>query len=72
LEQNIMDIRLIQVLLGHAKLETTGPYTRVAINTIRTVMSPLDRLPPERAAPSFSGRHPRTLNKKRHLAGASA
>jgi len=45
LEQNI-DIRVIQVLLGHAKLETTALYTRVATNTIREVMSPLDRLPP--------------------------
>jgi integrase/recombinase XerD len=48
LEQNI-DIRVIQVLLGHAKLETTSLYTRVATNTIRTVMSPLDRLTPRRA-----------------------
>jgi integrase/recombinase XerD len=48
LEQNI-DIRIIQVLLGHAKLETTSLYTRVATNTIRTVMSPLDRLTPLRA-----------------------
>jgi integrase/recombinase XerD len=45
LEQNI-DIRVIQVLLGHAKLETTALYTRVATNTIREVMSPLDRLTP--------------------------
>ena len=45
LEQNI-DIRLIQVLLGHAKLETTALYTHVATNTIRAVMSPLDRLTP--------------------------
>ena len=43
LEQDI-DIRVIQVLLGHAKLETTALYTRVAIKTIRTVMSPLDRI----------------------------
>jgi integrase/recombinase XerD len=48
LEQNI-DIRVIQVLLGHTKLETTSLYTRVATNTIRTVMSPLDRLAPLRA-----------------------
>jgi site-specific recombinase XerD len=48
LEQNI-DIRIIQVLLGYAKLETTSLYTRVATNTIRTVMSPLDRLAPLRA-----------------------
>jgi site-specific recombinase XerD len=38
------DVRLIQVLLGHAKLDTTQLYTRVATNVIRSVMSPLDRL----------------------------
>jgi hypothetical protein len=32
------------VIQGHAKLETTALYTRVATNTIREVMSPLDRL----------------------------
>jgi integrase/recombinase XerD len=40
------DVRLIQVLLGHAKLETTILYTQVAANVIREVMSPLDRLTP--------------------------
>ncbi len=45
LEQNI-DIRVIQVLLGHAKLDTTALYTRVANTTIRNVTSPLDRLAP--------------------------
>ena len=30
--------------LGHAKLETTALYTRVAVNTIRDVKSPLERL----------------------------
>jgi integrase/recombinase XerD len=43
LEQDI-DIRVIQVLLGHAKLDTTALYARVATNTIRAVMSPLDRI----------------------------
>jgi integrase/recombinase XerD len=43
LEQNV-DIRVIQVLLGHAKLETTALYTHIATNTIRAVMSPLERL----------------------------
>jgi integrase/recombinase XerD len=47
LEQNT-DVRLIQVLLGHAKLETTALYTQVATNVIRAVMSPLDRLVPLR------------------------
>src|SRR6516164_4510256 len=45
LEQNI-DIRVIQVLLGHAKLDTTARYTQVATNVIREIMSPLDRLTP--------------------------
>jgi site-specific recombinase XerD len=45
LEQDI-DIRIIQVLLGHAKLDTTARYTRVANTTIRNVTSPLDRLAP--------------------------
>jgi integrase/recombinase XerD len=47
LEQNI-DVRVIQVLLGHSKLETTARYTQVATNVIREVMSPLDRLTPLR------------------------
>src|ERR1700687_5651151 len=51
LEQDT-DIRVIQVLLGHAKLDTTARYTRVANTTIRNVTSPLDRLP----APLPAGR----------------
>jgi site-specific recombinase XerD len=43
LEQNV-DIRVIQVLLGHSKLDTTALYTRVATNTLREVVSPLDHL----------------------------
>jgi len=45
LEQNV-DIRLIQVLLGHARLETTALYAQVATNVIRAVTSPLDQLTP--------------------------
>ncbi|MGI4939040.1 MAG: tyrosine-type recombinase/integrase [Janthinobacterium lividum] len=38
------DIRVIQVLLGHAKLENTALYTRVATKVVRTVISPLDKI----------------------------
>jgi integrase/recombinase XerD len=43
LESDI-DVRVIQVLLGHAKLDTTARYAHVATNVLRTVMSPLERL----------------------------
>jgi integrase/recombinase XerD len=43
LEQDV-DIRVIQVLLGHSKLDTTALYAQVATKTIRSVTSPLERL----------------------------
>ena len=39
-----MDVRVIQALLGHAKLTTTGGYTHVATGMIAAVDSPLDDL----------------------------
>jgi integrase/recombinase XerD len=44
LEQKV-DIRVIQVLLGHKKIETTVLYTQVATDLLREVISPLERLP---------------------------
>ena len=43
LEQNT-DVRVIQVLLGHSKLDTTALYTRVATKTISEVRSPLEQI----------------------------
>ena len=40
------DIRLIQVLLGHKKLNTTALYAQVATDLLREVISPLETLPP--------------------------
>ena len=44
LEQKV-DIRVIQTLLGHRKLDTTARYAQVASTTLRTVKSPLEHLP---------------------------
>jgi site-specific recombinase XerD len=41
-----VDIRVIQVLLGHKKLETTALYAQVATDILREVVSPLEQLYP--------------------------
>jgi len=45
LEANV-DIRVIQVLLGHKRLETTALYAQVATEVLREVISPLETLTP--------------------------
>jgi site-specific recombinase XerD len=47
-----IDIRIIQVMLGHSHLETTARYAQVATSLIAGTPSPFDRLaleviPPE-------------------------
>ena len=41
-----VDIRIIQTLLGHSKIETTTRYTQVANSVLQEVTSPLDTLNP--------------------------
>ncbi len=55
LERGI-DIRIIQTLLGHEKLDTTAHYTRVATGMISKIKSPLDLL-------SQTGKKPGTDEK---------
>src|SRR5476651_1061438 len=46
------DIRIIQALLGHDKLDTTARYARVATGMIAGIASPLDMLSQPRKKPS--------------------
>jgi site-specific recombinase XerD len=64
LEQDV-DIRVIQVLLGHSKLDTTALYARVATKTIRAVTSPIEHL-----KLADGGQRPRRLNRRASCAGA--
>jgi len=51
LEQGV-DIHVIQDLLGHRNIASTTRYARVAVNMIRQVQSPLERLNMEMPPPA--------------------
>jgi site-specific recombinase XerC len=63
------DIRIIQALLGHDKLDTTARYTRVATGMIAGIASPLDLLSQPRKKPAKKpGKKPDTGEKDPPLA----
>ena len=57
--------KIIQVLFGHAKLDTTARYTHVATNLLRTIESPLDRL--TLPIPIAQAKHGAGLSRSAHV-----
>jgi site-specific recombinase XerD len=54
--ENGEDIRVIQVLLGHRRIDTTARYTNVGVSKIAATTSPLDNLPAPPQAKRGRGR----------------
>ena len=44
LHEDGLDIRKIQVLLGHSRIDTTEIYTKVSIKNLKDIKNPLDNL----------------------------
>ena len=51
------DIRTIQLLLGHRRLETTARYLRLATITVCATTSPLEWLPQPGPLPTIPPEH---------------
>ena len=47
--ENGADIRIIQALLGHSRIDTTARYAQVTPQVVAATVSPLDRLEPAKA-----------------------
>lgn len=57
--ENGEDIRVIQVLLGHRRIDTTARYTQVSMTKIAATASPLDNLPQPKRGPGRPRKNPR-------------
>ena len=64
-----IDIRIIQVLLGHAKLNSTALYAKVATRTVRSVIEPARQARPVQAGRDLARRLNRACldRGRRHL-----